>query len=281
MVGRIAAEKYGEIYMIKFIACDMDGTLLDSKKELPKNFEYVLEELKKKGVIFSISSGRQYDSLDKQFERIRDKIYIIAENGAVVYDDKGQKLLSDPLDKESSVEIIEKVIDEPDLFVVVCGEKSAYGEERNEEILEHVLPYYIKYEAVDSAAKAAVNDNIYKIAIFDKQGSEKHCYPLLKDYYDSHNVFVSGDVWLDVMRKGVTKGSAIRRVQEKLGISRAECMAFGDFMNDYDMMKECEESYAMENAHPELKAICKHIAPSNDDDGVMKSICEVFGIEYR
>jgi Cof subfamily protein (haloacid dehalogenase superfamily) len=281
MVGRIAAEKYGEIYMIKFIACDMDGTLLDSKKELPKNFEYVLEELKKKGVIFSISSGRQYDSLDKQFENIRDKIYIIAENGAVVYDDKGQKLLSDPLDKESCVEIIEKVIDEPDLFVVVCGEKSAYGEERNEEILEHVLPYYIKYEAVDSAAKAAVNDNIYKIAIFDKQGSEKHCYPLLKDYYDSHNVFVSGDVWLDVMRKGVTKGSAIRRVQEKLGISRAECMAFGDFMNDYDMMKECEESYAMENAHPELKAICKHIAPSNDDDGVMKSICEVFGIEYR
>jgi hypothetical protein len=281
MVGRIAAEKYGEIYMIKFIACDMDGTLLDSKKELPKNFEYVLEELKKKGVIFSISSGRQYDSLDKQFENIRDKIYIIAENGAVVYDDKGQKLLSDPLDKESCVEIIEKVIDEPDLFVVVCGEKSAYGEERNEEILEHVLPYYIKYEAVDSAAKAAVNDNIYKIAIFDKQGSEKHCYPLLKDYYDSHNVFVSGDVWLDVMRKGVTKGSAIRRVQEKLGISRAECMAFGDFMNDYDMMKECEESYAMENAHPELKAICKHIAPSNDDDGVMKSICEVFGIEYK
>jgi hypothetical protein len=92
---------------------------------------------------------------------------------------------------------------------------------------------------------------------------------------------VSGDVWLDVMRKGVTKGSAIRRVQEKLGISKSECMAFGDFMNDYDMMKECEESYAMENAHPELKAICKHIAPSNDDDGVMKTICEVFGIEYR
>ena len=49
-------------------------------------------------------------------------------------------------------------------------------------------------------------------------------------------------------------------------------MAFGDFMNDYDMMKECAESYAMENAHPELKRICKHIAPSNDDNGVMRVI---------
>lgn len=91
-------------------------------------------------------------------------------------------------------------------------------------------------------------------------------------------MLVSGDDWLDVMKKGVTKGTAIKQLQKKLGISREECMAFGDFMNDYDMMKECEESYAMENAHPGLKAICKHIAPSNDDNGVMRTICEVFGI---
>lgn len=264
--------------MIKFIACDMDGTLLDSKKQMPPDFNDVLEELQKRGVIFAISSGRQYDSLGKQFESVRDKIYIIAENGAVVYDNKGQKLLMDPLDKDSCEEIIEKIIDEPDLFVVVCGEKSAYGEERNECILQHVLPYYIKYKAVDNAAKASRNDNIFKIAVFDKQGSEKHCYPLLSDYYKTHNVLVSGNDWLDVMKKGVTKGSAIRSLQKKLGISKEECMAFGDYMNDYDMMMECGESYAMENAHPDLKAVCRHIAPSNDDNGVMRTVRAVFNI---
>ncbi len=258
--------------MIKFIACDMDGTLLDSNKQLPPDFLEVLEALEKKGVIFAISSGRQYDSLNKQFEYIRDKIYIIAENGAVVYDDKGNKLVCDPLDDESCVKIIGTLINEPDLFLVVCGEKSAYGEENNEEILHHVLPYYIKYKCVEDVAAAACEDNIFKIAVFDKQGSEQHCYPLLRDYYDSHNVLVSGCDWLDVMKKGVTKGSAIRTLQEKLGIKYEECMAFGDFMNDYDMMKECGESYAMENAHPDLKRVCKYIAPSNDDNGVMKVI---------
>lgn len=265
--------------MVKFIACDMDGTLLNSKKQLPENFEYVLDELKKRGIIFAISSGRQYDSLNKQFEHIRDKIYIIAENGACVYDDKGERLLSNPLDKKSCAEIIEKLIDEKDLYIVVCGAKSAYGESRNKPILQHVLPYYIKYKTVESASEASRNDDIYKIAVFDGQGSEKHCYPMLSDYYESHHVLVSGDDWLDVMKKGVTKGTAVKQLQEKLGISREECMAFGDFMNDYDMMKECEESYAMENAHPELKAICKHIAPSNDDNGVMRTICRVFGID--
>ena len=258
--------------MIKFIACDMDGTLLNSKKEMPPDFEEVLDALREKGIIFAISSGRQYDSLNKQFEHVRDKIYIIAENGAVVYDNHGEKLVCDPLDTESCIEIISHLIDEPDLFLVVCGEKSAYGEENNEEILHHVLPYYIKYKCVEDVKKAAQGDNIFKIAVFDKQGSEKHCYPLLRDYYDSHNVLVSGSDWLDVMKKGVTKGSAIRTLQKKLGIKYEECMAFGDFMNDYDMMKECGESYAMENAHPDLKAACKHIAPSNDDNGVMQVI---------
>ena len=77
--------------MIKFIACDMDGTLLNSNKEFPKRFEYVLEELDKRGVKFAISSGRQYYSLCEQLKNVRDKIYIIAENGAMVYDDKGSQ----------------------------------------------------------------------------------------------------------------------------------------------------------------------------------------------
>jgi len=267
--------------MIKFIACDMDGTLLDENKQLPANFEYVLTELKKRGVIFAISSGRQYDSIDKMFESVRDKMYIIAENGACVYDDAGRCIVSEPLDKDGCAEIIGRVIDDPDMFVVVCGRKSAYGEAKNGPVLQYIVPYYIKYETVENAAEHSRTDDIYKIAVYDNLGSEQHCYPLLSDYYDSYNVLVSGDNWLDVMRADVTKGTAIRRVQEKLGIDRSECMAFGDFMNDYDMMKECEESYAMENAHPDLKAVCRHIAPPNYENGVMRVICDVFDIKEK
>lgn len=52
-------------------------------------------------------------------------------------------------------------------------------------------------------------------------------------------------------------------------------MAFGDYLNDYDLLLSCGESYAMENAHPKLKEIAKYITASNDEDGVMKILRQI------
>ena len=81
---------------------------------------------------------------------------------------------------------------------------------------------------------------------------------------------LSGDSWTDILHVGITKGAGIRALQKQLNILPEECMAFGDYMNDYDMLTACDESYAMENAHPDLKKIAKHIAPSNEEEGVMQ-----------
>lgn len=264
--------------MVKFIACDMDGTLLNSKKELPESFGYMLDELCARGVTFAVSSGRQYYSLCEQLKDFRDRIFIIAENGAMVYDDKGNELVCDPVDGKSCVEIIRIARSDPDLYPVVCGVKSAYGVRENAPVLKHILPYYLAYKTVDDLEAAALSDDILKIALYDTLGSERHCYRLLKDYYDTHIVAVSGSDWLDFMKKGVTKGSAIRKLREIYGWKRGECMAFGDFLNDCDMMRECSESYAMENAHPGLKKICRYVARDNDSEGVFKAVCREFKI---
>ena len=77
---------------------------------------------------------------------------------------------------------------------------------------------------------------------------------------------------MDVMNSGVNKGAALRTIQEKLGISREETMSFGDYLNDYELLLEAKESYAMANAHDKLKEIAAHIAPSNREQGVMRVI---------
>ncbi len=87
-----------------------------------------------------------------------------------------------------------------------------------------------------------------------------------------------GEHWVDVMKPGVTKGGAMRGVQKKLGITPEECMAFGDYLNDCELLQSVGESYAMENAHPRLKEMARHIAPSNDEDGVMRVIRREFGL---
>ena len=67
-------------------------------------------------------------------------------------------------------------------------------------------------------------------------------------------------------------------IQQKLGISPEECMAFGDYLNDCELLQAVGESYAMENAHPALKKLARYIAPGNDDNGVMRVVRERLGL---
>lgn len=91
-------------------------------------------------------------------------------------------------------------------------------------------------------------------------------------------VILSGEHWVDVMKPGVNKGCAMRGIQQKLGISPEECMAFGDYLNDCELLQAVGESYAMENAHPALKKLARYIAPGNDDNGVMRVVRERLGL---
>ena len=85
--------------MIKLIATDMDGTLLNSKHEIDDSFYEVLPKLQEKGIKFTIASGRQYYSLLDTFEGISDNLLFIAENGTyVMY--RGEEIMVNPLDKD-------------------------------------------------------------------------------------------------------------------------------------------------------------------------------------
>ena len=99
--------------------------------------------------------------------------------------------------------------------------------------------------------------------------------PVLKERLgDRLAVILSGANWVDVMKPGVNKGAALDALYARLHITKDEAMAFGDYLNDYELLKNVTHSYAMANAHPQLKAIAAHIAPSNDEDGVMRVIKE-------
>ena len=91
-------------------------------------------------------------------------------------------------------------------------------------------------------------------------------------------ISVSGELWMDFMNVGVNKGTAIERIQEYYDVTYDETMAFGDYLNDYEMMQSCKYSYAMANAHPKLKEVSNYEAKSNDENGVVEVIKEYFEI---
>lgn len=85
-------------------------------------------------------------------------------------------------------------------------------------------------------------------------------------------VVLSSEIWVDIIPLGASKGAAIQKLQKQLNIKPEECVAFGDYLNDYEMMQSVYYSYAMENAIPELKKVARYIAPPNYENGVTTTI---------
>lgn len=262
--------------MIKFIATDMDGTLLNSNKELSPEFYDVFEELKKREILFAAASGRQYYTLAKEFDKIKEDMLFIAENGTfVVY--KGKELVVNGLDREVANELIRigRTIENAD--VVLCGKNSAYVESDDERFLGEVRKYYERCKIVEDLEK--VDDTVLKVTMCDFNGSEKNSHKYFKKYENDLQVAIAGDIWLDITAGGVNKGVAIKEIQELLNIGFDETMVFGDYLNDLEMMKSAYYSYAMENAHEDLKKVSRFITEkNNDEDGVMYQIKEVVGL---
>lgn len=255
--------------MIKLIATDMDGTLLNNNNEIHNDFINVFEKLQEKDIIFAAASGRQYFNLLKRFENVKDKMMFIAENGTfVVY--KGEEIFINSLDRNIAKELVNIGRNIENSNVILCGKNSAYIESTDEEFIKEVEKYYEKYEVVKDVNK--IEDDILKVTICDFNGAQENSNKYYDDYREDLQVSISGKIWLDITNKGANKGVAIKVLQEKMGIDFNETMVFGDYLNDLEMMEVAYHSYAMENAHDDLKKVSRFIAKSNDENGVLEAI---------
>ena len=265
---------------IRLIASDMDGTLLTSDKKMPADFARVLHALREKGVTFAVASGRQYDALRRDFGELASQIMFIAENGALVVEND-ERLFIDPVPAHELPDIIRAGRGLEGVYAVVCRAGAALVESSaSQAFIDEMKMYYPSTQVVpDLAAASEAFDDVCKVAFYDEGDAKTHEMPVLEERLgDRLAVILSGANWVDIMKPGVNKGRAMRILQEQRGLSPQQCMAFGDYLNDLELLESVGESYAMDNALPEIKAAAKYIAPGNDEDGVMRVIRERFGL---
>ncbi|MER5429911.1 Cof-type HAD-IIB family hydrolase [Streptomyces sp. NPDC002588] len=264
---------------IRLVVTDMDGTLLDDDKKVPVGLWDTLARLRERGVLFSPASGRQYATLAAEFAEVADGMVFIAENGTLVVRD-GRELSSDPLEPGVAARVVAAVrrlaAGGVDVGAVVCGKRSAYVERADDAFLAEVRRYYLRCETVDDLT--AVDDEFIKVALFDFGSAAETTAPALAPFAGTHQVVVSGEHWVDVMNRTANKGAALRRLQAELGITPAQTMVFGDYLNDLEMLDAADWSFAMANAHPEVVRRARHLAPSNNDDGVLRTIARVLAL---
>lgn len=251
---------------VKLVVTDMDGTLLNSKSEVSQRFFDVYHQFKKHNIQFIAASGRQYFSIVDRFEDIKDEITIVAENGAFAMHGD-EELFTSELPSEYISKSIDTLRALDNVYIVLCGKDAAYIETKDEKFINMFKNYYSEYRLVDDLTKIT-NDTFFKIAAYHFDSSETHIYPAVKHLENELQVTVSGEHWLDISHANANKGFALDILQNKLGITKEETMVFGDYNNDLKMLALADFSYAMENAHPNVKNIAKFETKSNDEQGV-------------
>ncbi len=262
--------------MIKLVATDMDGTLLNTHDQISARLPQVIQALHAQGTRFVVASGRQYYNLLPYFSGMEDEILFLAENGGMLFD--GKKLLYSfaipPADLHAPIAQVQQI---PNARLILCGTQSAYTDCADDAVfLEHANRYYARLQIVPDLLAAAQQDRICKLAVFLYGDAETILYPALQKIGSRFTTVLSGDCWVDIMEPTVNKGTAIGFLQQHLSLSPEECMAFGDYPNDTEMMQAVTHSYAMANAHPQLAAVCRFRAPSNDEDGVVQTLIQKF-----
>lgn len=283
LAGRLAAVT--STPDIRLIAIDLDGTLLDSSKRLDPSFGPLLAELQRSGVVVAPASGRQHESIRQALapgvsEAALDQLVILAENGALVAR-AGEVLATQPLPEGAVASVAGVVANHVgaggDVGVVMSGALGAYYTRPDADFERAIAGYYPLRTSVDDLL--AVDDVPLKLAVWEGAGVEHSVYPPIRDAAPAGaRVLVSGQVWVDVMGTTADKGHALADLQKNLGITPAQTMAFGDYGNDIGMLKRAEWSYAMAGAHPDVKAVARYLAPSNDEAGVTRTIAEVLGL---
>ena len=255
--------------MIRLIASDMDGTLLDAEKHFPPDFFEVLGELDKRGILFAVCSGRPYSTLGPMFASAPVQPAFICDNGAFVVE-RGRRSFISIIDRALVREVL-AFTDSlgPETHAVVCGVKGSYL--RCVPSLD--LKDHLHTGAVLIPRGTDIDDDIFKIAVCDPKGAGISLYPeLCRRFGTRLTVVHSGPVYADVMNPGIDKGAALAHLQKELGISPRETMAFGDYYNDAGFLACAAYSFVMENADEAMRRNGRFTAPPNTQFGVTKII---------
>lgn len=256
--------------MIKLVASDMDGSLLDDKKRMSPETIDIIKTLIKSGIVFAAASGRQHTSLIRMFNSVIDDIYVIAENGAIMTY-RGDVIFSSVMEKELVKICLNEIYKVNGVEPLLCGKFCSYTTNPHTAKVMRSPLFQYNINVVDDLYN--VDDEIIKVSLLDNIDIANNSMPILTPILqDKTEVTVSGFNCLDIVKKGVSKGTAIEFIQKSLSIDYSETLVFGDNYNDIDMFKQAYYSYAMENADEGVKKQARFIAGLNNDYAVVEQI---------
>ena len=283
--------------MIKLIASDMDGTLLNERHNIDKETVVAIKKAEEAGIVFAISTGREYDTVEPLLKENNIKCQCVLMNGAEYRDEDGNILEEINIEQKTATEIIH-ILQKEKVSARIFTNKGIYTTDTKEEALKEMVyrtlsfnPEFTQEEALEFAKMQPYFVNLNYISNLDEfLNSEMEIRKFVafhsnielinrmkKVIGELEGIAVSSSFRDNIEITHVTaqKGIILAKVAERMGLKREEVLVLGDSFNDYSMFTEFSESVAMGNAIPEIKEIAKYITDTNGNLGVAKAIYKV------
>jgi Cof subfamily protein (haloacid dehalogenase superfamily) len=269
---------------VRLIALDIDGTLLDSRWQLPEANRAAIAEATRRGIEVALVTGRRYDFAMPVAQKIDSPLTMIVNNGAMIRSKEGETHLRHLLSRDTADRVLRTTLPWRAGAAVVFDRAR-----ENQVMLENFdwddpnrLGYYTRNREflgkADPLETCLVEDPI-QVMFTGTVGPMREAELALRsaafaeEFALAVTVYESKDFsMIDVIHPEVSKGSALAEWAELRGISREEILAIGDNHNDMEMLSFAGIPVVMGNSVPELKTFGWHETSSNDENGVATAI---------
>ena len=285
--------------MYKFVAIDLDGTLLNSYGEISLENKIAIEKAISKGVQVVLTSGRISKAIEYIANQIGKNNYLISGNGTTIYNIKtGMEIYNKCMSKNIVLNLI-SICEENSIYYSVFGENSIISKSLGYNVLVYNSENYKK--SPDMKTKINIIPNVYEYIKNSKQDkfskiticdSSKIIFKgilnkikkidnieVLEVAHMSRKKIRKGTqqtelqyFYTDITNKDVNKWNAINFLINNLGITPDEVLTIGDNSNDREMIINAGLGIAMGNSAPNIKEIADDVVSSNDENGVAEAI---------
>lgn len=253
---------------IKAVFLDIDGTILYSNGELAPELTELIKELNKKINIF-ISTGRSFNSAYEYGKILGMKKEIISYNGAKISDMLTKETIAENGLPEETVERLIRLSRKEKIHLNLYKD-DVYVEQKSKEIDEYTRGFGAHRHLVNF--DEFIGQTSVKALFISTPERLVELRKTLETEISNVDYILSHPTYLEILKKGVNKGSAVKEVLKRHNISSDEAAAFGDQWNDYEMLTYVKNGYLMGNAPEDLKAKFEKdmIISTNDENGVFK-----------
>ena len=266
--------------MIKLIAIDMDGTLLNEKKHIDKAQKEAIHEAVEAGIKIVLCTGRPLYGILPFYEELGlseldSEGYVILNNGCSIHKTKDWELIDQVNFTFDDIDYLHKFSEGYDINFTLVNDYYYFniGRKPTDELITDAG--FVFSDITNISLKEAKNGKhkIIKIMFLGNPNImadfQKENENILKDKYSG---VLSQPYVYEILPKGNNKGTGLKKLAKKLGIKQEEIMAIGDGNNDIEMFEYANYSVAMENGTELAKKAAKYQTDSNENDGVAKAI---------